>query len=272
MEITFLGTGAAEGYPSPWCDCANCAAARARGGRDLRGRSAALINDDLLIDLGPDLVGGAARAGRSLAAVRHILITHSHSDHLYLPNLEIRDGDYRPAPLARAELGAGEDVLGLIQAGYPQGLDRLDLDLRAIAPGQGVRLGRYTVLAVPAAHGDATMRPLLYAIGDGAQAVFYGTDTGPLAEETWALLRGWRFGALILDETMGFTEPEGGHMAVASFEACVARFQAEGLLAPGALVIAHHFSHWHNPGHAKLEAYFGPRGVTVAYDGLRLTL
>ena len=272
MEITFLGTGAAEGYPSPWCDCVNCAAARARGGRDLRGRSAALINDDLLVDLGPDLVSGAARAGRSLAAVRHILVTHSHSDHLYLSNLEIRDGDYRPAPLAHAELCAAEDVLQQIRVGYPGGMDRLDLDLRAIAPGQSVRLGGYTALAVPATHGDATMRPLLYAIGDGDRAIFYGTDTGPLAEETWALLRGWRFGAIILDETMGFTAPEGGHMAVASFEACAARFRAEGLLAPGALVVAHHFSHWHNPGHADLEAYFGPRNVRVAYDGLRLTL
>jgi len=56
MEITFLGAGAAEGYPSPLCDCANRAGARARGGHDLRGRSAALINNDLLIDLEPGRV------------------------------------------------------------------------------------------------------------------------------------------------------------------------------------------------------------------------
>src|SRR5438067_11371817 len=118
MELTFLGTAAAEGYPAPWCRCANCDGARARGGRDLRGRSTLLVNDDLLIDLGPDLVSGAIRTGRALDGVRWILVTHSHGDHLYLPNLEIRERGYRATDLPTADLYSDDSVLRHIRAAY----------------------------------------------------------------------------------------------------------------------------------------------------------
>jgi phosphoribosyl 1,2-cyclic phosphodiesterase len=64
MIITFLGTGAANAFPEAFCKCENCAQARMLGGPSLRKRSAALINDDLLIDLGPDIMS-ASHTGRS---------------------------------------------------------------------------------------------------------------------------------------------------------------------------------------------------------------
>ena len=54
MKITVLGSGAAEAIPNPYCQCSVCQQARSLGGRECRARSAAIINDDLLIDLGPD--------------------------------------------------------------------------------------------------------------------------------------------------------------------------------------------------------------------------
>jgi len=74
--------GAAEGYPALWCRCERCAVARTRGGRNLRHRSSALLNDDLLLDCGPDLVASAIKLGTDLAPVQALLVTHPHSDHL----------------------------------------------------------------------------------------------------------------------------------------------------------------------------------------------
>src|SRR5712692_8878927 len=82
MKLRFLGTAASEGYPDAFCDCDNCRRARERGGRSLRRRSAALIDDELLIDLGPDLMAAALMDGLSLAKVRYCLQTHEHADHL----------------------------------------------------------------------------------------------------------------------------------------------------------------------------------------------
>ena len=55
MKVTFLGTSAANANPEAFCRCANCTRARELGGPSLRKRSAVLVNDDLLIDLGPDV-------------------------------------------------------------------------------------------------------------------------------------------------------------------------------------------------------------------------
>ena len=70
MNLTFLGTAAANAFPEAFCKCANCARARALGGPSLRKRSAALINNDLLIDLGPDIMAASHMHGCSLGEVR----------------------------------------------------------------------------------------------------------------------------------------------------------------------------------------------------------
>ena len=56
MKIKFLGTAAAEGVPAIGCCCEVCKKARALGGRNIRSRSQALINNDLLIEFNPDTV------------------------------------------------------------------------------------------------------------------------------------------------------------------------------------------------------------------------
>ena len=47
MKITILGSAAAEAIPNPYCQCSVCCTARQEGGRNVRARSAAIINDDL---------------------------------------------------------------------------------------------------------------------------------------------------------------------------------------------------------------------------------
>ena len=54
MKLTYLGTAAAEGFPALFCHCPHCNEARNLGGKSIRTRSQALINDDLLIDLPAD--------------------------------------------------------------------------------------------------------------------------------------------------------------------------------------------------------------------------
>ena len=46
MKFHFLGTAAAEGIPALFCECAVCKEAREKGGRFIRTRSQALIDDD----------------------------------------------------------------------------------------------------------------------------------------------------------------------------------------------------------------------------------
>lgn len=83
MKIKFLGTAAYEGVPSLFCTCRVCQKAMKEGGRELRSRSQAIINDELLLDFPPDTVWHFQRFGLDWAKIGDCLITHDYSDHLY---------------------------------------------------------------------------------------------------------------------------------------------------------------------------------------------
>ena len=54
MKFTMLGTAAYERVPSMFCNCAVCRLAGERGGKNLRADTQALIDDNILIDIGLD--------------------------------------------------------------------------------------------------------------------------------------------------------------------------------------------------------------------------
>ncbi|GGU53708.1 adenosylcobinamide kinase/adenosylcobinamide phosphate guanyltransferase [Streptomyces albospinus] len=93
MDLTLLGTGAPQGLPRPGCPCAACATAV---GGEARAATALLIDGALLIDLTPGPAFAAARAGRSLAAVRQVLLSHPHNG----PALEVPAGLPQPVRVA----------------------------------------------------------------------------------------------------------------------------------------------------------------------------
>ncbi len=224
MRLTFLGTAAAEGYPALWCRCERCTTARARGGRNLRFRSAVLVNDDLLLDAGPDLLASAVRLGIDLAPVQALLITHPHTDHLDptaffwrrrgfvatpLPWLEVYGSQASLARMARAE---GRDVsfeplrlrphpitalqrFEIVTGGVPEPDDRFPEAPDAVP---ATRPRRYVVWSLPARHAQPDLEPMLFAVlqvegpeveeRTGPVALLYATDTGPFLEEAWTVL------------------------------------------------------------------------------------
>ena len=82
MDVLFLGTSAAEGWPALFCSCENCKRAAQTGGKNIRTRPSFLIDDRLMIDPGPDLHLHVLRYGLSLAGLEGILVTHAHADHV----------------------------------------------------------------------------------------------------------------------------------------------------------------------------------------------
>ena len=83
MKLKFLGTAAAEAYPAIFCSCERCGRAFELGGRNLRSRSQALVNDDLLIDFPCDTYEHFIQNNIDTAKIKNLLITHVHGDHLY---------------------------------------------------------------------------------------------------------------------------------------------------------------------------------------------
>src|SRR5579872_5909815 len=111
MKLTFLGTAAATSYPLAFCKCQYCNQARKNGGKDLRKRSSMIINDDLLIDMGPDIMSASFMVNKSIADIRYCLQTHSHSDHFDASHLTTRVPEYMGVDIPPLELYGSEETL-----------------------------------------------------------------------------------------------------------------------------------------------------------------
>ena len=85
MNMRFLGTGAAELYPNPYCDCEVCE--RARRAKEIRLRSAFLLNEHNMVDFGVDVLAASALYDIPLYAIENVFITHTHPDHFCLDNI-----------------------------------------------------------------------------------------------------------------------------------------------------------------------------------------
>jgi phosphoribosyl 1,2-cyclic phosphate phosphodiesterase len=280
VVITFLGTAAANAFPEAFCRCENCQQARALGGRSLRKRSSVLINDDLLIDLGPDVMTASNLHGRPLCNVRYCLQTHAHADHLDTSHFLSRSPGYGVIDAPRLHFYASPGTLRLaaqllerdcapLSFLDPEIGEQLNLEIHQIEALQSFAAGPYQVTAFPANH-DPTVDPLLYAVESQGHSIFYGLDTATLPEETWRGFhkRRLRFDVVILDHTYGPDEPGGDHLSAHQFIEHVARMREESLLAAQARIFATHIAHEGNPAHPELVDFATRHGYEVAYDGL----
>ncbi len=271
MRLFFLGTAAAEGYPGIFCSCDSCNEARILGGKNIRLRSALLVNEDLLIDFGPDLLASAQRFSLNLWNVTTGLVTHAHMDHFFMGNLEMRVDAFtgrRPPPTLH--LYGPRDVAA-IMGQESHDLALMHLESYTVHAFDEWETNGYKISAYRAHHAVGSLEALFYSVDDGNHAILYATDTGRFTEDTRKALVGRSFNVVVLEETLGVGEYDQ-HLGFESFLEQVRWIRSEGLIRPGGRVIAHHFSHSGNPLHAELEAIFHPHDVEAAYDGMEVML
>ena len=84
MNIRLLGTGAADGIPGFFGNDMVSDYARAHGGKDIRGRTSALVDGVIQIDFPPDTLSQLNRFALDAREWTAVLFTHSDDDHLVL--------------------------------------------------------------------------------------------------------------------------------------------------------------------------------------------
>jgi len=258
VNLTLLGTGAADGWPNPHCGCASCAGARAGGA--LRGQTSALLDETLLLDCGPETPQAAQRAGLDLTRLRHVLLTHAHPDHC-APAFLLFRAWVSDAPL---------DVLGppeVVEQARMWVAPDSPVRFVAVAPGERHTLGAYDVRVHAAAHGVPGSCVLYDVTGPGGR-VLYATDTGPLPDATVQAVAGARFDAVLLEETFGDHVTHGtDHLDLRTFPDQLRRLREAGAVTRGTDVVAVHLSHRNPPD---LAARLAPWGARVVPDGTTL--
>lgn len=284
MKITFLGTSAANAFPEPFCSCRNCKNARAEGGKSLRKRSSALINEDLLIDLGPDIMSSAHHHRIDLTGVQYCLQTHPHADHMDLSHLLSRSPGFgvvgapqmhfcaSPQTLEKARQSFMRDLspLDLLS---PEAEEELNLKVHILDTFQPFELGPYRTIGFPANHAPGA-GALIYSIESGERCLLYAADTATFFEDTWEAFHdfGLEFDLVVLDHTYGPEEEGSDHLSAHQTAEHVRRMREEELLPEGALALATHIAHEGNPAHAELSAFANRKGYRIAYDGLEISM
>ncbi len=284
MKITFLGTAAATSCPLVSCRCAACQSARKRGGRDLRRRSGVLIDDDLLIDLGPDLMSAAFDFGVDTSRIRLLLQTHSHSDHFDAGHLITRLAQYAACDTLSMDICASRETLlhmshrlsmeedgATLMTGEWQ--KRLNVNVHPMRHGDTVSFGRRRITAVESNH-DPADASMLWAVEEGNKAFLYATDTMRFTTSAIELLaaRGFCFDAVAIDHTYGPGVTGGGHLSADEAAEEIARLRTANILRSACRVMATHISHEGMPPHDELSAFAAARGYEIAWDGMTVIL
>lgn len=184
MKFTYLGTSSCEGIPAVFCNCQNCAAARRSGGKNVRTRTQALINDDLLIDFPADTLYHFHQHRIESDKIKYLLITHSHHDHLYVKDLLCR------APVRSKNLSTDTLHVYCTKGTYDklcaETLDSSYVALHLISPFDTFQLDDYVVTALPARHASGD-EAVIYLI-QGDKNILFAHDTGYFYEEVFQYL------------------------------------------------------------------------------------
>jgi adenosylcobinamide kinase/adenosylcobinamide-phosphate guanylyltransferase len=255
MHVRMLGTGSAEGWPSPWCSCASCRAA-ARAGV-VRASTSALVDGRLLLELGPDAPRAAVRAGTDLTGVEAVLVTHAHPDHFHWPAWMWRGWAAGNRPVV---LVAPPAVLEVARP-------HLDPTVTTVTaePGGRYAVAGYDVRAVPATHAGPEAGPAVLwdLTGPDGSSLLWATDTGVLGGEALAMVAGRAYDAVLLDLTSAHLPV---HHDLTTWPAQVAELRRCGAVVDTTAVHAVHLGH-DNPPPPQLDALLAGWGATAPRDG-----
>lgn len=282
MKIKFLGTSSATSFPLVFCRCRVCESARVNKGKDIRKRASLLINDDMLIDLGPDITTAAAMYNINLTKIKYILQTHGHSDHFDAGHIITRLKEYAAEDVEHISLFASRETVTTLnmwlKTEEPEvdlfdssWLDRLSLDIRYIKHGDCIKIEDYRVTPLESLH-DISESSLIFIVSCHDKNIMYGTDLFKISESAWDILKSFKLDLVILDHTYGEGKNAGGHLDAKQVTDIISRMKLEKIIDEGSMVYATHISHEGNEIHENMEKLAKVKGYHIAYDGLEINI
>jgi len=266
MNIRLLGTGAAEGIPAFYSSTRVSEIARRERGYDVRTRSAALVDNCLKIDLGPDTLAQMHRDGLDARDWCAVLFTHSHDDHFCRSELQYALHPFSTCECMPFPIYGNATIVSRIRERYPE----WPMELIETHSFQPFTIGDYEIIPVHAYHlleEDAHN----FIIRRDGRTLMYATDTGIWREDTWSYLEGHRLDLLIIECGHGRVPSEYfGHLTVDDLLGVVARMREMGVVHEGTRIVTTHHGHNGDLTHAELQEILAPHGIEPGYDGMVL--
>ena len=272
MKSQYLGTAAAEGIPGIFCDCENCTRTKQLGGRNIRTRSQALVDDRLLIDFPADTYMHYLQWHIPLDKIKTCIITHSHTDHLYPIEIEMRINGYAHVssgePLTFYSAESGYELLKAVIDRF--NISEKDVRIQRIRPFEPFESEGYRITPIKASH-DPASTPVVYAIEKEGKSLFYANDTSELCEESMECLHSFQhpFTVISLDCTQA-NDPIVPYVGHLNLNKCVAlrdEFIRDGIADDKTVFVLNHFSHnGKDVVYDDFSKIAAEKGFVTAYD------
>jgi hypothetical protein len=256
MDILFLGTGAADWSPEP--PRPNYAPG------EWRGFASALIEGTVLIDCGPTVPAALDRFAVRPDQITDLLVTHSHGDHYHLDSI---------AGIAAAgTLRVHADPVLLPELAEIPNVTPCPLPLW-----QTYDVGPLHVTPVLGNH--LLHRPdeqaYHFILADSSTTILYATDGSWLPTKTWHALRSLHLDGIVWEATCGDTDGDWRifeHTSIAMLQLQRQTLVRQGVLAPEAPIWLTHLARTLCSPHDQLAKAIAPKGLALAYDGLRASV
>lgn len=281
MKIKIYGTCAAEGFPGMFCSCNVCEKARKLGGRNIRTRSQALINNDLLIDFPADTYLHILNYGLDLRSVKACLITHGHDDHLYPYDFQYRMSGYahltedeKRWPLCiYSTYNSGNELRRVLsfEDNSPRRTDAYCI--KTIEKYKETQIEGYTVTALSADHARK-LDPVIYIIQKDGKSILWAHDTGYFTDEAWQYIEnsGIIFDFVSLDCTSILNDKAyNNHMGLKTCGEVKERLLRKNA-DENTTFIVNHFSHNGGLCYDELVPVAGEMGFQVSFDGIEFDI
>ena len=243
------------------------------GGKNIRTRSQAIVNDDLLLDFPPDTYMHVLQNNIELSGIKYLFVTHSHTDHFTPADLHFRaEGSYSGGFLTPTlEVFSNSTVFNkyvhVLEADKNEP-PLPSVKFNTLVPYREVKRGKYTVIALPASHA-AGEDALLYYITDGKSSLLYMHDTGYPSEEMLTYLKDKKLHADIIsfDCTLGQNPSSARHLGLNECVKLRDRLLTDGVCGGETRCILNHFSHNMGLIHDAFLPIAEKEGFSVAFDG-----
>jgi phosphoribosyl 1,2-cyclic phosphate phosphodiesterase len=272
MKIKYLGTAAAEGWPGVFCNCVLCKKALESGGKNIRTRSQALIDDSILIDFPPDTYAHYIKYKFNLSDIKTLLVTHSHTDHFYVTDLTMRCKPLAHNLSCKMQIYGNSKVEKMFYDTMPSKYNVKDnYDFIKVDPFVPLHIDKYTITPLLANH-DKSEQCLLYLIEDTDKCLLYGNDTGMFLEATWEYLKNKHIDLVSLDCTSQSIKDGKNHMGLADTIEVKERLEALGITDENTKYVLNHFSHNGGWLHQEMEKNASQYDFMVAYDGFEIEI
>lgn len=271
MKLQFLGTAAAEGFPSFYCKCDACKEAMSKGGRNIRSRCQSLLDDTILLDFGPDTYYHMVTYKVPLESIHHILITHNHADHFQTDDLYYRREGYA-AVIEEEPLYVYGTKPVYDRVNETASKERFVNVLKAveITPFVPFKVKEYDIMPLKASHALIS-GPVLYLISKDNKTMLYAHDTGLFCKETWDELEKLEkpLDLITLDCTAGILIGwDLTHLSFDVFLRVIDEMKEKNIVDDHTIVIANHFSHNGKATYDKMVEVAKEHNVIISYDGM----